>query len=306
MRDRGFPLIVRPAIESAEDSLIGEDDIVIGIVINGKARAYPVNYMNKTPDHIVNDDLSGLPIALTWCPLAQAGAVYERRIGNQTFDFGVLGVDKGVLIMYDAQTNSQWIQLSGEATVGSMRKRRLEKLASLLTTWSEWKKLHPSTTVYLNRSTNYRPLFTKEVFTAFIKSRNGPVNNYDLIVGVEGQIRTKAYLLRELVNKRILNDMLEDAPILVYLHSDLTSVRIFDRTVEDRTLTFDLYTDSALRDRETGTIWNPLTGAAEEGPLKGEELSEHVSTYSLWYAWKWYRPDTILVDGTERGSQAGR
>ncbi|MCH9648678.1 MAG: DUF3179 domain-containing protein [Deltaproteobacteria bacterium] len=65
-RDAGFPLNVDPEIISAADADLGDDDLVIGIVIEGQARAYPVNYMNGPLNEVVNDTLAGEPIASTW------------------------------------------------------------------------------------------------------------------------------------------------------------------------------------------------------------------------------------------------
>ena len=65
-RDAGFPLNVDPEIITAADADLGDDDLVIGIVIEGQARAYPVNYMNGPLNEVVNDTLAGEPIASTW------------------------------------------------------------------------------------------------------------------------------------------------------------------------------------------------------------------------------------------------
>ena len=65
-REGGFPLNVDPEIIAAEDADLGDDDLVMGIVRGGQARAYPVNYMNGPLNEVVNDTLAGEPIASTW------------------------------------------------------------------------------------------------------------------------------------------------------------------------------------------------------------------------------------------------
>ena len=65
-KEGGFPLNVDPKILSATEADLAEDDLVMGAVINGEARAYPVNYMNGPMHEVVNDELGGLPIAPTW------------------------------------------------------------------------------------------------------------------------------------------------------------------------------------------------------------------------------------------------
>ena len=66
LSEEGFPLNVDPKIVTADEADIGDDDIVMGVVINGAARAYPVNYMNGPYDEVVNDTLGGEAIASTW------------------------------------------------------------------------------------------------------------------------------------------------------------------------------------------------------------------------------------------------
>ncbi len=64
--DEGFPLNVNLEIVSAEDAPLEEGDLVMGIAINGEARAYAINYMMGGPNEVVNDTLGGQPIAPSW------------------------------------------------------------------------------------------------------------------------------------------------------------------------------------------------------------------------------------------------
>lgn len=45
---------------------IHPDEIVLGVEVNGKARAYPLNIMTGPDREVFNDELGGLPIAATW------------------------------------------------------------------------------------------------------------------------------------------------------------------------------------------------------------------------------------------------
>ena len=196
--------------------------------------------------------------------------------------------------MYDAQTRSRWSQLFGTATSGPMEGKQLVKLESTMTTWGNWRALHPDTTVYVKRSIPYDRRFTQETFAGIAHMEEGPVRSNDLIVGVEGHVEARAYLVRRLTKKTMVNDVLEATPILVYLSEDLSTARVFDRSLDDRALSFLPANDEALRDEETGSTWDPLTGAALSGPLEGRKLEAMVSTYALWFAWKTYRPDTVI------------
>jgi len=65
-RPEGFPLNVDPEIVAADEAGLGDGDIVMGVVIAGEARAYPVNYMNGPLNEVVNDTLGGAHIAPSW------------------------------------------------------------------------------------------------------------------------------------------------------------------------------------------------------------------------------------------------
>ncbi|MBT7914016.1 DUF3179 domain-containing protein [Candidatus Bathyarchaeota archaeon] len=64
--ESGFPLNIDPKIISASEANLADDDLIMGAVINGDARAYPVNYMNGPYNEVVNDHLGDLPIAPSW------------------------------------------------------------------------------------------------------------------------------------------------------------------------------------------------------------------------------------------------
>jgi Protein of unknown function (DUF3179) len=66
LKPDGFPLNVDPEIVSADEAGLGDDDMILGVVVNGEARAYPVNYMNGPHNEVVNDTLGDQPIAPSW------------------------------------------------------------------------------------------------------------------------------------------------------------------------------------------------------------------------------------------------
>ena len=58
--------ITNPTIASAADTEISDNDLVIGVEIDGQARAYPINQLTGPRREIINDELAGTPIAATW------------------------------------------------------------------------------------------------------------------------------------------------------------------------------------------------------------------------------------------------
>ena len=223
--------------------------------------------------------------------------MYDRTFDGKELNFGVIGVDKGSLVMYDEGTHSWWSQLFGEAFQGEMNGRKLTKLPSTMTTWDKWKALHPGTTVYVKRSIPYGSRFTSEAFGRIASAPEGPAQPRDIALGVEASVEARAYLLRRLAKNRLRNDELEQQPILVYLSEDLATARVLERKADGQTLTFELAEEDRIRDKETGSLWDPLAGKALSGPLEGAELRPYTTTFVLWDVWKRYRPDTVLAGG---------
>ena len=65
-KEEGYPLNENPRIIPASEADLADEDLIMGAVINGEARAYPVNYMNGPYNEVVNDVLGGQPIAPSW------------------------------------------------------------------------------------------------------------------------------------------------------------------------------------------------------------------------------------------------
>ena len=127
-------------------------DKVIGIVEKGRARAYPLRVL--VWHEVVNDVVSDLPIAVTYNPLSEGIAVFDRRVAGVTLTFGVSGLlYQSNLLMYDrAGTHAEqslWSQLQARAVAGpeAVAGRTLEIVPFALARWKDWKEAHPDTTV---------------------------------------------------------------------------------------------------------------------------------------------------------------
>ena len=62
----GIPSIDNPAFLNANDaaSQIGQQELVIGVSLNGEHKAYPTAFLSS--HEIVNDTIGGVPVAITW------------------------------------------------------------------------------------------------------------------------------------------------------------------------------------------------------------------------------------------------
>jgi len=144
----GIPPIDDPISTSIE--AVGEflqpTEPVVTVVVNGEARAYPLGVLTR--HEIVNDELGGQPISVTFCPLCNSAVVFDRRVGDQILDFGVSGLLRNSdLIMWDRQTESWWQQFTGEGIVGEMTGTQLTMLPVRVESWAKYKERHPDGTV---------------------------------------------------------------------------------------------------------------------------------------------------------------
>lgn len=102
---------------------------MIRVTVNGQTRAYPLSVLIW--HEIVNDELGGVPIAITFCPLCNTAIVFDRRVDDQVLDFGTTGnLRFSDLVMYDRQTESWWQQFTGEGIVGSLTGSQLTIIPS--------------------------------------------------------------------------------------------------------------------------------------------------------------------------------
>ena len=129
-------------IPVAKSSDLGPSEPVISLVVAGEAKAYPLRIL--TWHEIVNDEIGGMPVTVTYCPLCNAALVFDRRVGDLVLDFGTTGrLRHSDLIMYDRQTESWWQQFQGEAIVGELTGTRLRFLPARLESWERFKARHP-------------------------------------------------------------------------------------------------------------------------------------------------------------------
>jgi hypothetical protein len=288
---------VRHAAHATPDQGQPRDvDLVVGVVLQGEARAYPLSLLWDQTGHTVNDDLGRTPIAVALCPLAGASRVFLRRSGGRTLEIGhVSEVWRDTLVLYDAQTHSRWGLLTGEAFAGPLAGEKLQRAPALQTTWGRWKELHPATTLYVSPELAEKGFELDDTrIRRIVLTGGGPPRRGDWIVGLQGTKTSAAVVVRGIAKERVFNGALEGKPILVFVTQDLATTTAWDRRVRGRVLTFAASGDR-LTDAETGSTWDPFTGRALSGRLEGGSLAPVPQTNAFWHAWKAHHPDTVTL-----------
>jgi hypothetical protein len=135
---------------------IADNEPVIGLVIAGDARAYPLRILIW--HEIVNDTVGGVPVAVTYCPLCNTALVFRRELDGRVYDFGTTGkLRNSDLVMYDRQTESWWQQFSGEAIVGELTGGVLKLVPSRLESFARFRERFPGGKVLVPSDPHLRP-----------------------------------------------------------------------------------------------------------------------------------------------------
>ena len=139
----GIPALIDPEFEPVgAKSGLGAREAVIALEIQGEARAYPLRYLMW--HEIVNDEVGGVPVAVTFCPLCNSAVSFDRRVGAQVLTLGVTGkLRASDMVMYDRESESWWQQATGEGIVGEMTGVELASLPSWMESWESFAARNP-------------------------------------------------------------------------------------------------------------------------------------------------------------------
>ncbi len=140
----GIPALDNPAfVPVAEKAGLTPREPVITVEIEGAApRAYPIRYL--TWHEIVNDEVAGIPVAVTFCPLCNSGITFDRRTDAGVLSFGVSGkLRNSDMVMYDRETESWWQQAVGQAIVGALTGTELATLPTWMESWERFATRNP-------------------------------------------------------------------------------------------------------------------------------------------------------------------
>ena len=165
----GIPALDRPKYDSAREARWGDEEIVIGVVRGKEARAYPIAIL--VWHELVNDELGGDPILVSFCPLCGTALVFDRELKGRVRTFGVSGLlYQSDLLMFDRETESLWSQIGANAVTGALVGQHLELLRSKITTWRAWRKAHPETTI-LSKQTGHQRDYGSTPYEGYETSR---------------------------------------------------------------------------------------------------------------------------------------
>jgi len=314
----GIPPIDTPIFEPVEVAEIWLDDAepVVVLQVGEAVRVYPLQVLIW--HEIVNDEVAGVPVSVTFCPLCYAAIAFDRRVGGTTLDFGTTGnLRKSDMVMWDRQTESWWQQFTGEAILGSMTGNTLTQLPAQILGWSEAKKLTGARV--LSKRTGHKRPYGANPYAGYDNVAARPwafegrtpddLPPMEHVVGVDLDGAQRAWRRSSLKSKRVIQERLGATDVVLWWRRggssaledraiadgrDLGAVGVFDARVDGQVLTFEAVA-GGFRDQQTKSLWNGV-GEATSGLLEGKRLRALPHHNVFWFAWA-----AFAVEGTLAG-----
>lgn len=275
-------------LKSRAENVLPGSRLVIGVENNGEANAYPVEFLAY--HHQVKDSIGGKPMIITYCSVCRTGRVFEPVVNGHYEEFRLVGMDHFNAMFEDKTTKSWWRQVNGEAVAGKLKGTKLPVVESQQMTIDKWFELYPDGKVMQPDET-----FTN-VYDSLVKFEQGKSKSNltrtdslswkekSWVVGLETGNLSKAYDWNDLKRKRIINDTIGEAPVVLALSADGQSFVAFERPPDQ---TFTINNDDMLQ-ADSSTY--DFTGRDIASPSR--KLKRIRASQEFWHSWLTFHPET--------------
>ncbi|MHC5060619.1 MAG: DUF3179 domain-containing protein [Planctomycetota bacterium] len=314
-----IPAIDRPHFVNIRNAKtwLKPNEPIISIVVKRIAKAYPLQILIW--HEIVNDNIRGTPIAVTFSPLCYSAIVFNRRVTARESTFGVSGMLRNSgMVMYDRQTQTLWQQFTGQAIVGDKVPKILTQIPSQIISFAQFTEAYPNGTV-LSRRTGYRRRYGQNPYTGYDDIDNKPfmyqgktdprLKPMEKLVGVTIAGQSKAYPYAITSQKRVINDEIAGRAVVVFHDTgtvsaldepiiaqsrQVGSTGVFSRSIYPGFLSFT-YDGTKFIDTKTKSTWL-INGRAIAGPLKGKRLTPLLHGDYFAFAYLAFKPNTKIYE----------
>ncbi len=127
-------------VAAAKDTT-NKNELVIGVAINGEAKAYPIQLIGY--HHQVRDTIGNTPVMITYCTVCRTGRAFSPFVNGKVESFRLVGMDHFNAMFEDATTKSWWQQATGISIAGPLKGTALKELPSKQLTLAAWLREHP-------------------------------------------------------------------------------------------------------------------------------------------------------------------
>lgn len=188
-------------VASDEARWVTPDSPVIGLLANGRARAYPVHLMEW--HQVVNERVDGSDLVVVYDPLTDRAAAWRSGAAPARDTFGVSGLlDRNGFLLYDRATSSLWSTIDGRAISGPRAGEGLVSLPVRVEAMARWRARHPDTFVLAlpdrdridYRRSPYSRYWTSADVPLAVVDRDDRFHPKEVVLGVASDGRSRAYL----------------------------------------------------------------------------------------------------------------
>lgn len=274
-------------LASAASNKVDSNRLIIGVQINGHAKAYPIQFLGY--HHQVMDTIDGRPIMVTYCTVCRSARVYEPIVNGKQEEFRLVGMDHFNAMFEDKTTKSWWRQENGEAITGKLKGYRLPEAYSVQTSLGKWLQLYPSSLI-MQEDVSFKDSYDSTFKYENGKSKSNLTGTDSLswkdkswVVGIEVGKESKAYDWKRLKKERIIQDKINDVPVLLVLAGDNKSFFAFERYSESER--FSLNKDTLI----TGGEKYRIDGRAIDADIILHPLPAY---QEFWHSWRTFHPNT--------------
>jgi len=302
--------LYRPRYDRIQDAnlSLSDDELVFVAMLPGGARVYPQRIM--VWHQIVNEVLDGKAFAVTYCPITGTLMAYDASMQGLNLIFDTEGrLYDGNSVMIDRNSGSLWLQETGMAFDGPLLGRGLPMVPVYWTNWGAAKRSFPKALVlakppstkpygrdpygnYNRRGTYYDN--DRLIFPVALQDRRFPAKTPMLCLEYEGSLL--AIDIGYVKKKGAVNFFVGPHALLAAYDPKLGVVRVFNRQIWAEPFLF-VARNGRLMDLATRSLWDPATGVALEGNMKGASMPQFFGAYSMWFAWYSINPETLAIPG---------
>ena len=293
--DEMFKEPVTPNFANTFKNKVPMDFLVVGIVHNGIAKAYPIVYLGY--HHKVQDEVGGMPVMVTYCTMCRTGRVFSPVIDGKRETFGLVGARHYNAVIKDASTQTWWYQATGEAAVGRRKGQKLAEIPYQQATLSAWLERYPTSLILqpeVASRSEYAELKKYDITQPI--DRDSTIINKDSllrkswVLGLVVNNRAKAYNWRKLVTSTLINDRIGGTPVMLNIEKDKQSFNVWKSVVSGKELTFKTSANGFI-DNQSLSEWNKA-GSCISGIYKGSKLIRLQAYQEYWHSWKTFHPET--------------
>lgn len=253
-----------PPLEEARKATgLHATDRIAGVVINDRARAYPIRILER--HEVVNDSVGETSFSVTWCPLCDSLVVFDRSYSGGVFNFRASGslMNSNVLLYEEISPDTYWSQIRASSVSAKQAGMNLRLLPTELSTWGDWLRRHPDSLV-LSFPTDTGFSYTFSPYSEYlatdelifpVEQTSDRLPNKSRVLGVRTSSEVRAYPLSE-----------------------------FERCTRTTTIRDD------VSGHQITLIYEP-----EGRSLRVEQAPDDFDwMYSFWFAWYAFYPETTV------------